>query len=51
MQFSITTDMFDYTFKPTKVEKLNLFKEFGFEYIHWCDNWNDDVFYTPDIMM
>ena len=50
MQLSITTDMFDYTFKPSKVEKLNLFKEYGFEHIHWCDNWNDDVLYTPDIM-
>ena len=50
MQLSVTTDMFDYTFKPTKVEKLNLFKEYGFEHIHWCDNWNDDVFYTQDMM-
>lgn len=50
MQLSITTDMFDYTFKPTKAEKLSLFKEFGFKYIHWCDNWNDDVVYSHDMM-
>lgn len=50
MQPSITTDIFDYTFKPSKSEKLNLFKEYGFEYVHWCDNWNDDIFYTQDMM-
>ena len=50
MQFSITTDMFDYTYKPTKDEKLNLFKEFGFENIHWCDNWIDNIIYTQDMM-
>ena len=50
MQLSITTDMFDYTFKPSRTEKLNLFKEYGFDYIHWCDNWNEDVFYTQDMM-
>ena len=47
---SVTTDMFDYTFKPSRTEKLNLFKEYGFEHIHWCDNWNDDVYYTRDTM-
>ena len=51
MRLSITTDLFDYSIKPTKYEKLNLFKEYGFEYIHWCDNWIDDVFYTPDMIL
>ena len=50
MRLSITTDMFDYTFKPTRAEKLSLFKEYGFEHIHWCDNWNDDVYYTREMM-
>ena len=50
MQLSITTDMFDYTFTPTRAEKLNLFKEYGFDFIHWCDNWIDDVLYTRDMM-
>ena len=50
MQLSITTDMFDYSFKPTKLDKLKLFNEYGFEYIHWCDNWNDDIFYTHDMI-
>lgn len=27
-------------------KKLRLFAEYGFEYIHWCDDWNNDVIYT-----
>jgi sugar phosphate isomerase/epimerase len=42
--------MFDYTFKSSKVEKLSLFKEHGFDFIHWCDNWSDDVFYSHDMI-
>lgn len=48
--FSITSDMFNYSFKPGLEEKLGLFREYGFEYLHWCDNWNDDVAYTREEM-
>ena len=43
---SITSDMFDYYFKPGREEKLRLFAEHGFDYLHWCDDWNVDVYYT-----
>jgi sugar phosphate isomerase/epimerase len=26
--------------------KFQFFKEYGFEFIHWCDDWNTGVFYT-----
>ena len=45
LRVSITTDLFNYSLKPTAEEKLRLFAEFGFEYIHWCDDWNNEVFY------
>ncbi len=48
MKLSITTDMFNYTFKPRLGEKLGLFKKHGFDYLHWCDNWNDDIMYSED---
>jgi sugar phosphate isomerase/epimerase len=48
--FSVTSDMFNYSFKPGLEEKLGLFREYGFEYLHWCDNWNDDVSYTREEM-
>jgi len=38
--------MFNYSFKPDTRRKLQLFADYGFEYIHWCDDWNNDVFYT-----
>jgi sugar phosphate isomerase/epimerase len=50
MRFSITTDIFNYSYKPKLVEKLSLFKSVGFEYLHWCDNWNDDVLYSDEDM-
>ena len=50
MLLSVTTDMFNYTIKPDFIEKLKLFKAFGFDYIHWCDNWNDDILYHHDQM-
>ncbi len=43
---SITTDMFNYSFQPDVESKLRLFSDYGFEYIHWCDDWNNDVIYT-----
>jgi len=46
LRVSITTDLFNYSFKPATEEKLRLFADFGFEYIHWCDDWNNEVFYT-----
>ena len=48
MRLSVTTDMFNYSFNLGLDEKLSLFKGHGFDYIHWCDNWNDDVIYTGD---
>ncbi|MCW4049924.1 MAG: sugar phosphate isomerase/epimerase [Candidatus Bathyarchaeota archaeon] len=50
MRVSVTTDMFNYSFNPGMKEKLGLFKKHGFDYIHWCDNWDDDVLYTHDDM-
>jgi len=46
IKVSITSDIFNYTFKPEMEKKLRLFAEHGFEYIHWCDDWNNDVIYT-----
>jgi sugar phosphate isomerase/epimerase len=42
--------MFNDSFNPGLEEKLELFKKYGFDYIHWCDNWNDDVLYTDEEM-
>ncbi|MCJ7731300.1 sugar phosphate isomerase/epimerase [Candidatus Bathyarchaeota archaeon] len=50
MSLSITTDIFNYTFKPSISEKLPIFKENGFDYIHWCDNWDDEALYSHDLM-
>lgn len=47
---SITTDMFNYSFRPPMKTKLGLFTRFGFEHVHWCDDWNENVYYeTGDI--
>jgi sugar phosphate isomerase/epimerase len=46
MRFSVTTDMFNYSFNPGLEEKLNLFREYGFDYIHWCDDWDNDTLYS-----
>jgi sugar phosphate isomerase/epimerase len=50
MRLSVTSDIFNYSYKPRLIEKLNLFKHYGFDYIHWCDNWNDDVIYSLEDM-
>ena len=50
MRLSITTDMFNYSFRPGFERKLGLLNETGFDYIHWCDNWNDDKLYSRDEM-
>ncbi len=42
----ITSDMFNYFFKPPMERKLQLFHKYGFKYVHWCDNWNDESFYS-----
>ena len=47
---SITTDLFNYSFKPNMETKLWLFTEHGFRYLHWCDDWNNDVAYTKEDM-
>jgi len=46
IKISITSDMFNYSFKPKMETKLRLFADHGFQYIHWCDDWNNDVLYT-----
>jgi sugar phosphate isomerase/epimerase len=51
LRLSITTDMFNYSFRPSFERKFRLFKETGFDYIHWCDNWNDDKLYSRDEML
>jgi sugar phosphate isomerase/epimerase len=43
---SITTDMFNYTFRPSMDEKLAMFRRHGFRYVHWCDNWNNERYYS-----
>lgn len=48
MHVSITSDMFNYSFKIVMEKKLQLFAEHGFRYIHWCDDWNNDVVYAQD---
>lgn len=47
---SITSDMFNYSIRPELKRKLGLFAEYGFKYIHWCDDWNNGVFYTKETM-
>ena len=42
----VTSDMFNYYFNPPMDERLRLFSKHGFRYVHWCDNWNDDTFYS-----
>jgi sugar phosphate isomerase/epimerase len=42
----VTSDMFNYHFNPPMDKRLKIFREYGFEYIHWCDNWHEDVFYS-----
>lgn len=43
---SITSDMFNYSFKPDIETKLRQFADHGFQYLHWCDDWNNEVAYT-----
>ena len=43
---SITSDMFNYTFKPKMEQKFQLFADYRFEYIHWCDDWSNEVIYS-----
>ncbi len=43
---SITTDMLDDTYKPSRDVKLSLFRSFGFRYVHWCDDWNNEHVYS-----
>jgi sugar phosphate isomerase/epimerase len=45
---SITTDMFNSSLGLGIERKLRLFAESGFEYIHWCDDWNNDVLYAKE---
>jgi len=43
---SITSDMFDYTFRPSMADKLALFRRAGFRYLHWCDDWDNERHYN-----
>jgi len=45
---SITSDMFNKSFKLDIKTKLRLFAEYGFKYIHWCDDWNNEVLYSRE---
>jgi sugar phosphate isomerase/epimerase len=51
LRLSITTAMFNYSFMLGFEKKFRLFKETGFDYIHWCDNWNDYKLYSQDEMI
>lgn len=46
----VTSDMFNYHFNPPMDERLKIFRKYGFRYIHWCDNWNDDAYYSDQDM-
>lgn len=43
---SITTDTFDYTFRPSMADKFAQFKRVGFRYVHWCDDWANERHYS-----
>lgn len=47
---SITTDMFNYSFKLDMPTKLDLFASRGFRFVHWCDDWNNGVIYSKKDM-
>lgn len=47
---SITTDMFNCSFRPDTETKLQLFYDRGFRFIHWCDDWRDEYLYTKEAM-
>jgi len=50
MRVSITSDMFNYSFRPRMDRKLVLFADHGFEYLHWCDDWSNDTLYHEEDM-
>lgn len=50
MYASITSDMFNYSTKPGMEQKLKLFRKYGFEYLHWCDDWANDKMYNRSEM-
>jgi len=50
MELSVTTDMFNYTYKPRMEEKFRLFKDHGFDYVHWCDDWDNERLYSREDM-
>lgn len=50
MYASITSDMFNYSTMPGMKEKLSLFLDYGFEYLHWCDDWANDKMYSRSEM-
>ena len=47
---SITTDMFNYSYKLDMPTKLGLFAGRGFRFVHWCDDWNNGVIYSEKDM-
>ncbi len=47
---SITTDMFNYSYKLDREAKLGLFASRGFTHIHWCDDWSNGVLYSANDM-
>jgi len=42
--------MFNYSFKPKMERKFQLFVDFGFKYLHWCEDWNKGTIYTRQQM-
>ena len=50
MYTSITSDMFNYSTKPGMEKKLRLFLDYGFEYLHCCDDWANDKMYSRSEM-
>ena len=50
MELSVTTDMFNYTYKPRMEQKFRLFKDHGFDYVHWCDDWDNERLYSREDM-
>ena len=42
--------MFNYSFNPSIERKFQLFRDFGFKYLHWCEDWNTKTVYTRQQM-
>jgi sugar phosphate isomerase/epimerase len=42
--------MYNYSFKPKIERSFQLFVDFGFKYLHWCEDWNKETIYSQHQM-